>query len=819
MKKFFSILLIALSLAFNAQVGIGTISPDASSILDLTSTDKGFLLPRLTEDQRNLINNPAKGLSIFNLTSNAIETNFGTPSNPVWIVMASLEPIVESFNCGNVVFSVPTAADATAYTGTMTVPYNNGNGAPYAPETSLKSINVEGLTAVLVAGTLANGAGGNLVYNITGTPSGSGNASFVINFGTQTCAVNLPVASTPGSISSLTCASASLLPATVWQSVAYSGQLSIPYTDGNGAAYSAGSPIASTGVTGLTATLIAGTLANGNGNLTFLVTGTPSANGTANFALTAFGIPCSKDVTVATQTATVSTLNCAGRTFTPATSIGNVAYSGVVTVPYTGGNGASYATGTPIASTGVSGLTATLVGSTLNNGSGTLTFNVSGTPTAGGTANFLLSFGGQNCSFTFTVSPPLVVINCAGATVSDAFYRSTVFTGTITIPYTGGDGSSYAGGTVVSSTGTTGLTATLQAGTFAASGNLVYNVTGTPAASGSSPTFNVSFNGGTCSAVFDILPLRANAIINCAVANSLSPTYAVYGQTYSGSKTIGFSAGNTGGHYPAQSIASTGVLGLTATLAAGTFTYYSGSIQYAISGTPDRAGDAVFAVNVLGGSCTFYVPVAPVIDVPNIVYTPGAAYDGRSETGVVKIPYQAGIAGGQYAASSVTLNSGFFLSWDIAAGTYAATGTLDVNWSLFAYNGPTNETFLLKSAVDGVTVVNVPITMNRIGVQANPISLSCTGTNSPATFTAGVPYVGTRTITYSGSAAGRYQRASSFASQGVTGLTASYGQNTTTSGNNQPLQLTISGTPSAAGTALFDIEFGGIWCTFSVTVN
>jgi hypothetical protein len=82
-----------------------------------------------------------------------------------------------------------------------------------------------------------------------------------------------------------------------------------------------------------------------------------------------------------------------------------------------------------------------------------------------------------------------------------------------------------------------------------------------------------------------------------------------------------------------------------------------------------------------------------------------------------------------------------------------------------------------------------------------------------------VPYVGTRTITYSGSAAGRYQRASSFASQGVTGLTASYGQNTTTSGNNQPLQLTISGTPSAAGTALFDIEFGGIWCTFSVTVN
>ncbi len=48
-----------------AQVGIGTQSPNSSSILDVTSTTKGFLPPRLTRVQRNSIANPAEGLVLF----------------------------------------------------------------------------------------------------------------------------------------------------------------------------------------------------------------------------------------------------------------------------------------------------------------------------------------------------------------------------------------------------------------------------------------------------------------------------------------------------------------------------------------------------------------------------------------------------------------------------------------------------------------------------------------------------------------------------------------------------------------------------------
>ena len=54
-------------LAENAlsQVGIGTTTPEGSAKLDVTSTTRGFLLPRLTNDERNAISAPIAGLEIW----------------------------------------------------------------------------------------------------------------------------------------------------------------------------------------------------------------------------------------------------------------------------------------------------------------------------------------------------------------------------------------------------------------------------------------------------------------------------------------------------------------------------------------------------------------------------------------------------------------------------------------------------------------------------------------------------------------------------------------------------------------------------------
>lgn len=66
-KRLSSIILLFLTFNLNvfAQVGIGTNSPNASSMLDVTSTSKGILVPRMNSTQRTSIASPANGLLVF----------------------------------------------------------------------------------------------------------------------------------------------------------------------------------------------------------------------------------------------------------------------------------------------------------------------------------------------------------------------------------------------------------------------------------------------------------------------------------------------------------------------------------------------------------------------------------------------------------------------------------------------------------------------------------------------------------------------------------------------------------------------------------
>lgn len=63
-----------------AQVGISTtsITPDATSILELRSTTLGFLAPRMTTTQRDAITSPATGLLIYNITTNQLNYYSGS---------------------------------------------------------------------------------------------------------------------------------------------------------------------------------------------------------------------------------------------------------------------------------------------------------------------------------------------------------------------------------------------------------------------------------------------------------------------------------------------------------------------------------------------------------------------------------------------------------------------------------------------------------------------------------------------------------------------------------------------------------------------
>ena len=66
MKNIFTLLAAVLLTATTyAQIGINNETPDASAVLDVTSTTAGLLMPRMTNAQRQAISNPAAGLQVF----------------------------------------------------------------------------------------------------------------------------------------------------------------------------------------------------------------------------------------------------------------------------------------------------------------------------------------------------------------------------------------------------------------------------------------------------------------------------------------------------------------------------------------------------------------------------------------------------------------------------------------------------------------------------------------------------------------------------------------------------------------------------------
>jgi len=64
-----SLVLFSGSLIAQQRVGIGTMNPAATAQLELASTSKGVLIPRMTSVQRQIIPNPTNGLLVFDVTT------------------------------------------------------------------------------------------------------------------------------------------------------------------------------------------------------------------------------------------------------------------------------------------------------------------------------------------------------------------------------------------------------------------------------------------------------------------------------------------------------------------------------------------------------------------------------------------------------------------------------------------------------------------------------------------------------------------------------------------------------------------------------
>ena len=96
--------LLLVTVSAQAQVGIGT-TPAASAQLDVSSTTKGFLPPRMTGSQRDAIANPANGLVIYCIDCGGGQLNVYNYSSTSWTNMigsaaAAVTPLAIGQNYG-----------------------------------------------------------------------------------------------------------------------------------------------------------------------------------------------------------------------------------------------------------------------------------------------------------------------------------------------------------------------------------------------------------------------------------------------------------------------------------------------------------------------------------------------------------------------------------------------------------------------------------------------------------------------------------------------------------------------------------------------
>ncbi|ROI02132.1 MULTISPECIES: hypothetical protein [unclassified Chryseobacterium] len=175
----------------------------------------------------------------------------------------------------------------------------------------------------------------------------------------------------------------------------------------------------------------------------------------------------------------------------------------------------------------------------------------------------------------------------------------------------------------------------------------------------------------------------------------------------------------------------------------------------------------------------------------------------------------------------------------VGIGTTNPRGALDINKETTNNMGlvlPTNAnpnnlinpmggnvaigTIMYDSTLSCVRVFKSTGWSNCLCDQCGPtpgFTLDCSSGALSGTFTAGAAGSGSKVINYT-NATGQSYGAISIASTGVTGLTATAPAGTLANGNGS-ITLTISGTPSAAGTANFTVTIAGQSCSFAVNVS
>ncbi|MCF8424717.1 MAG: fibrobacter succinogenes major paralogous domain-containing protein [Bacteroidia bacterium] len=160
--------------------------------------------------------------------------------------------------------------------------------------------------------------------------------------------------------------------------------------------------------------------------------------------------------------------------------------------------------------------------------------------------------------------------------------------------------------------------------------------------------------------------------------------------------------GGNGSYYAAQTITSTGVTGLTASLSSGNFASGNGSLTYSINGTPAAIGTVSFVINIGGQSCTLNFSVATLAS----MYPAGSVFCS-GPTAIVdvtnpatgKIWMDRNLGAAQTATSSTDANAyGDLYQWGRGSDGHQCRNSSATS-ILSSTDQPTNGNFILTSSI------------------------------------------------------------------------------------------------------------------------
>jgi len=158
----------------NAQIGIGTVTPNASSVLDITSTTKGMLAPRMTTAQRIAIASPAQSLLVYDTDLKAFYYYSATAWVPINSGGARLnfKRIKSTDNLPTVLATELAAGGGAKYVLNSSTLYEINGAVTFDLPIDLNNAYIQGLDAnediiTKTGGILFEGSTGGSIKNVT----------------------------------------------------------------------------------------------------------------------------------------------------------------------------------------------------------------------------------------------------------------------------------------------------------------------------------------------------------------------------------------------------------------------------------------------------------------------------------------------------------------------------------------------------------------------------------------------------------------------------------------------------------------------------